>query len=144
MKLEEILFNRLATMVDDPDPLGNLVFVEDSNLYLIWDVPFNSGTEAVLFQRIFLTIIASEFYNFTKIAAQVSNDEITIAVEDDSGPIVKPFSVFASSKIHSFGNHFKGQILLQNILKDKENFVKSVKKLFHSTLKDVNLEDIKI
>lgn len=150
--LSEILNGRLVPLVKDPNPIGNLIFVEnpDTNssiINLIWDIQLSTNVEAILFQRTFITLLANIYYSFVNVSCQVTDDSIFIDIPDDTGLIIKPTTQISFSKIHVFSNHYKGQISLDLKFINKEdiaNFLESIERNFKSLITEISLSSLNL
>jgi len=144
MNLDELLSQRLHALADTPSPLGNVLFAENPSLdqvQCIWDIPFATGTEAVLFQKIYLTIIASLFFDHTSISSQVDGLDILVNVKDGDG-----YFKLVESHLWSYGNHYKGQIIMNLLVRPTklEGFLDQCKTMIYKTLEEINEENLKI
>lgn len=140
MEIKQLFEGRLVDIVTDPSFLGNVAFAEDDNgLHLIWDIPFNTGVEASMFQRLFLSVIASLYYELSGYSSRVSGEKIIID-KPEEGHIL-----LAQSKIYSFGNHFKGYVIMsKDELVDKKTFCSKMGEIFTLTLEELNTTNLKI
>ncbi len=142
-----LLTERLYAICSDPSPLGNIIELVDKNIInFIWDIPFQTGTEAALFQKILLSQIASIYNNHTSISSLVTDDSIILLVPDDRGPIIKPNIEFVTSKLYSCKNHYKGHLILDMVISPVEvsKFISESKSSFHTLLENINTINLKI
>ena len=114
----------------------------DNNLYvinLIWDVSFSTNIEAILFQRTFITVLASLYYTFSNISCEITDDSIFINSPDESGPIIKPTTQITHSKLYPFSNHYKGQISLNLafVFANTSEFLDAVESTFKNLLIEI-------
>lgn len=144
MELEKYLFNRISSFIDSPHPIGNVIHLSDEfSHFLIWDIPFVTGREAVMFQKLYLSFIASVYSGASNVSATIEEEKIIVGIEGRSGVIVTPTSVLAESKIHSFGNHYKGQISIVKELVTPE-IISGFQDVFYQILNEINNQDLKI
>ena len=151
MNIDDVIKDRLSNIVKFPKPYGNIIFVENpdtssSIINLIWDVGFQTPLEAVMFQHLFITLLANIYFTYVGESAYVTGDAIFLNIPDESGTIITPTTQVTHSKIYPRPTHYKGQISLElvHIKTSLSDFLDDVESSFTSLLEELNFEKNKI